>query len=420
MKRIGLVVFAIMWNCMAHGGVIPMLFPFEGEYFVDEVPYTNAINLRLQLYDAYANGNLLCEDSNPAVQVTDGYYMTYVGDDVVAGSLSNALSAGEVYVQPIIDGTNQANRVFLAPVSYALRAASIPSNSISSAMIEQEAVQAAHLADGAVGIDKLDSDVDERYLNVSGDAMTGTLDMGRQQITNASSLALCKNPNYSSLPLMTITNYYNILYVRGASTLSLEGAIRAPAFELTENMFSLKCIQHAYDGAVLGTNYTVSFSTPTNVMNEIRVTGHLNMQGSAISNAFFSGDGSGLVNLPATGLTTNAADARYVQRSGDNFITGSLTVADGAYGLIQIGVNDGINIGENSITEEGVFYPEGTSIFQDKIRFSGANDNGLIIMGDETNVIVGARQLLGDWSASGLRVPQQGDISMGTYTNGTF
>lgn len=419
MKRIALVVVAIMWNCMAHGGEIPMLFPFEGEYFVDDVPYTNAINLRLQLYDAYANGNLLCEDSNPAVQVTDGYYMTYVGDDVVAGSLSNALSAGEVYVQPIIDGTNQANRVFLAPVSYALRAASTPSNSISSAMIKQGAVQAVHLADGSVGADKLDSDVDERYLNVSGDAMTGTLDMGRQQITNASSLVLCKSPSYIPVPIV-ITNFYSSLYIKGATALNLEGAIWTPTFALTENKLSLMCIQRAYNGAVLGTNYTVSFSTPTNVMNEIRVTGHLNMQGSAISNAFFSGDGSGLVNLPATGLTTNAADARYVQRSGDNVITGSLTVADGAYGLIQIGVNDGINIGENSITEEGVFYPEGTSIFQDKIRFSGANDNGLIIMGDETNVIVGARQLLGDWSASGLRVPQQGDISMGTYTNGTF
>ena len=369
MKRIALVVVAIMWNCMAHGGEIPMLFPFEGEYFVDDVPYTNAINLRLQLYDAYANGNLLCEDSNPAVQVTDGYYTTYVGDDVVAGSLSNALSAGELYVQPIIDGTNQANRVFLAPVSYALRAASIPSNSISSAMIEQEAVQAAHLADGAVGIDKLDSDVDERYLNVSGDAMTGTLDMGRQQITNASSLAFCKNPNYSSLPLMTITNYYNILYVRGANVLHLECGIWTPSFELGENYLSLKCIQRSY-GAIIGTNYTVSFSTPTNVMNEIRVTGHLNMQGSAISNAVFVGSEIMVSNILVTG---------------------------------------------------GAFHQEdGLTIDHDQIVFSGASSSGELVMGNETNLIVGTRQLLGDWSASGLRVPQQGDISMGTYTNGTF
>ena len=212
--------------------------------------------------------------------------------------------------------------------------------------------------------------MDERYLNVSGDAMTGTLDMGRQQITNASSLAFCKNPNYSSLPLMTITNYYNILYVRGASTLSLEGAIRAPAFELTENMFSLKCIQHAYDGAVLGTNYIVSLSTPTNVMNEIRVTGHLNMQGSAISNAVFVGSEIMVSNILVTG---------------------------------------------------GAFHQEdGLTIDHDQIVFSGASSSGELVMGNETNLIVGTRQLLGDWSASGLRVPQQGDISMGTYTNGTF
>ena len=92
----------------------------------------------------------------------------------------------------------------------------------------------------------------------------------------------------------------------------------------------MKCIQRAYNGALLGTNYTAKLSTTTNVMNEIRVTGHFNMQGNAISNGVFVGDGSGLVNLPEVGLSTNTADGRYINAEGDT-MTGAFTNLNSAY-----------------------------------------------------------------------------------------
>lgn len=228
MKRLKAFLAVVMLSIAASGGDIPMLFPFEGEYFVNGTPYTNSIILRLQLFDAPAGGNLLYEDSNSVVQVSDGYYFTYVGDDTATGSMSNALASGEVYVQAVVDGTNQGNRIFLAPTAYALRAASIPSNSICSALIQNEAVQAAHLANGTVGVAKLAPDVDARYLNVSGDAMAGTLNMSGQQITNTASISLCGNPSF--IPPIILTNYYSTLFVKGVQNIIAEGGISTPAF----------------------------------------------------------------------------------------------------------------------------------------------------------------------------------------------
>ena len=54
----------------------------------------------------------------------------------------------------------------------------------------------------------------------------------------------------------------------------------------------------------------------------------LHIHGDLRVDGAFSGDGSGLTNLPVTGLTTNAADARYVNVSGDA-MTGTLSVAGG-------------------------------------------------------------------------------------------
>jgi len=43
----------------------------------------------------------------------------------------------------------------------------------------------------------------------------------------------------------------------------------------------------------------------------IRIESRMDANGQIISNALFVGDGSGLTNLPVTGLTSNEADARY-------------------------------------------------------------------------------------------------------------
>lgn len=85
----------------------------------------------------------------------------------------------------------------------------------------------------------------------------------------------------------------------------------------------IKLIATHYGGYFVDNTATLQISG--NIPNEIDVFGHFDMQGNYISNAVFVGDGSGLTNLPVTGLDTDTADARYVKKLGDT-ITGPLLV----------------------------------------------------------------------------------------------
>ena len=218
LKQAGLgCIVVAMCFCMLAPAEMPRQFYYE-DYCngTNGLPYTGVIHLQLQLYSTATNGACLYEDSN-TVEVVDGFYATLIGDNTVAGSLTNALAGGQTYVQVIIDGTPLSPREPLVPVPYALNAAGVASNAITAAMISSSAVQASHLSSGSVTASKLASDVVEQYVDASGDVMTGSLDMG----------------------------------------------------------------------------------------------------GHSIVNARFVGDGAGLTNLPMTGLTSNAADDRYVNVAGD-------------------------------------------------------------------------------------------------------
>ena len=164
---LGLVVSAL--------AEMPLQFWYE-DYLADTngFPVSANVQLRLQLYSSSTSGICLYEDSN-TVEVVDGFYATLIGDNTVWGSLSHALAGGEIYVQVIADGEILTPREQLIPVPYALMAAGIPSNSVSSAMLMSGAVQNSQLADGAVTTDKLAGDVDSRYVNASGDTMSGPL-----------------------------------------------------------------------------------------------------------------------------------------------------------------------------------------------------------------------------------------------------
>jgi hypothetical protein len=164
---LGLVVSAL--------AEMPLQFWYE-DYLADTngFPVSANVQLQLQLYSSPTNGICLYEDSN-TVEVVDGFYATLIGDNTVSGSLSNALAGGEIYVQVIADGDILTPREQLIPVPYALVAAGIPSNSVSSAMLMNGAVQNPQLADGAVTTDKLAGGVDSRYVNASGDTMSGPL-----------------------------------------------------------------------------------------------------------------------------------------------------------------------------------------------------------------------------------------------------
>lgn len=685
LKRVGRSC-AGMWLglCLLASAEMPRLFYFE-DCCADSngVPYSGYLNLQLQLYPAATGGTCLYEDAR-VVFFTNGFVATAIGDDTVSGSLSNALAGGEAYVQVIVDGDALSPREPLVPVPYALQAASVGSNAISSAMIGPGAVQGDHVADGAIAAGKLASDVDDRYVNASGDALEGDFSLAGSLIFLPTTECVL-SPGFQSDGDVTIHwmtesgTYFKYgetasggdrfhfgsdgsfqawgdiysqngiitdggLSVYGGASVSGDlavgdhftvaasnGAVAARSMRLgsvvlggTSNALVMPNIADSASGAVrigvdegtlfgdwdlegrgsvryepeIGTNqyalWVRNFGATTNdargllvttpeysdgegiifhaaskagasmasrfivetdgdvgvgvndpqskfhVAGNARVSGDLliphgqnimppnfqpvawgaegvwgpdaylnlgfirelhvaenayfphkvrigtsddsarlnvsapallnptyaarftsaeeadsdqargvlvnfpnNTNGGAIlfhamsgagpytnsrfvvkadgkvgigtaypeatlhvnGNVRFDGvvqaDGSGLTNLPVTGWTTNEADARFVRTTGDNLVVGSLKVDNGTDNLIEIGVHEGITIGDLTITDEGVFHPEGTSVYMDKIRFSGANDSGQIIMGEETNVIVGTRQLKGDWTVDG-------------------
>lgn len=182
--------------CSRAPAEIPQRFYFEDSYVTADGPYTGEIDLKLQLYSAQTEGQLLYEDSS-VVPVVEGHYVTLIGDDTTFGSLREARLAGENWVQVIVNGTVLEPRELLVPVPFALQAAGVSEDAITAKMIRQGAVQSQHLAEGSITADKLASDVktrlistsggakgvlnittndaDARYVNVTGDTMTGPL-----------------------------------------------------------------------------------------------------------------------------------------------------------------------------------------------------------------------------------------------------
>ena len=157
-------VLVAFYSCMLALAEMPRQFYFEDFHNdTNGIPFTGFIGLQLQLFaDATNNWPCLYEDSN-TVEVVDGFYATLIGDNTVFGSLSNALAGGETYVQVIIDGVPLSPREPLVPVPYALNAASLATNVVTSAAI----------SDGAVTASKLAADVDDRFINADGDTMEG-------------------------------------------------------------------------------------------------------------------------------------------------------------------------------------------------------------------------------------------------------
>ena len=407
LKQLGLGCLMVWWFCMTASGSMPLLFPFEGEYYTNGYPSNESINLRLQLYDEPTGGNFLYEDSNSVVQVTNGYYRTFIGDDPATGSgpLATALVGGEVYVQVIINGSNSPNREFLAPMPYALSAATVASagDIVVGSLSTTGAVSASAMVLGNTTLDdeylgwngsplinltenslvggwmagslastgtitaaKFEGsaypDLEEAIagkLDVSGDSMAGVLDLGQFNMTNAIGIYGPTTTNASNLTIMAGSRiggggYGGTLFLLGGGNgYSGYGGVVINPFLIVTNIFA-----PSGAGSSSGSNLTIhagdahyTASTTGGVLRLsggaglygaspgwIRLESRVDANGNTLSNASFVGDGSGITNLPVTGLTTNTADERYVNAAGDtlagNLDLGrySMTNAIGIYG----------------------------------------------------------------------------------------
>ena len=126
---------------------IPELLNCQGR-LVDGTNLVNGdVEMTIHLWDAptgSGSGWPGCTDSS-TVQVVDGLYSTYIGDDVSFGSLDNALlNQTQVWVEVIV-GTNVLSpREQLMSVGYARYAGKMPANAVKMDMIAPDQIQSWH------------------------------------------------------------------------------------------------------------------------------------------------------------------------------------------------------------------------------------------------------------------------------------
>jgi hypothetical protein len=127
----------------------PSLINYQGR-LVDGTNLVNGlVGLTLRLFDSPAGGTLLYEDSN-TVTVVDGLYDTALGDNTVAGDLSDSLNATELWIEVVVNNVPLSPRERVQSVAYALRSASVASGAIDTAALADGAVTGSKLAGASV------------------------------------------------------------------------------------------------------------------------------------------------------------------------------------------------------------------------------------------------------------------------------
>ena len=126
MKRLiatGLVV-AVAANLWAQA---PEMFRYQGRLASGATVVNATLPMSFKLYNAPNGGTKMYEDSN-SVAVVNGLYSTYVGDNTVFGSLTNAMTNAAVYLELTINGETLSPRERLVSVPYALNAGASSAN----------------------------------------------------------------------------------------------------------------------------------------------------------------------------------------------------------------------------------------------------------------------------------------------------
>jgi len=163
----------------ASAQVVPELINYQGKLMDGTNLVNGDINISFRLYDAPTGGAFpYCEDSG-TVSVVDGVYSAFIGDDVVWGSLDNALIQTQVWIEVVIDGTNiMSPREQLVSVGYARYAAGLPANAVKSHMIDSGQIYNYHIHGGEITGDKIGSGTISNANLATGSVTSDTLEDG--------------------------------------------------------------------------------------------------------------------------------------------------------------------------------------------------------------------------------------------------
>lgn len=139
MKRVAVVlalVSAVGLTQAAFGWEVPPhLINYQGRLLNGTNLVNGNVELELRLFKALAGGSPLYVDSN-TVTVVDGLYSTFIGDNTVSGSLVEALTNTEVWVEVAVNGVALSPRERLSSVAYSLATRGIRVDDYGNVYIE--------------------------------------------------------------------------------------------------------------------------------------------------------------------------------------------------------------------------------------------------------------------------------------------
>ncbi|OQA27376.1 MAG: hypothetical protein BWY59_01096 [Verrucomicrobia bacterium ADurb.Bin345] len=121
------VAFMLTVGSLFVSAAMPPYVNYQGRLMDGTNLVNGSVGLTLRLYDAIVGGSLLYEDSNN-VDIVDGLYSTFLGDDTVSGTLTGALSSGTAYLEVSVNGAALEPRERVVSVGYALNAGDVPGN----------------------------------------------------------------------------------------------------------------------------------------------------------------------------------------------------------------------------------------------------------------------------------------------------
>lgn len=100
-------------------GQAPALVNYQGRLVNGTNLVNGTVGLSLRLFAAPSGGTALYEDSN-TVTVADGLYATFIGDNTTSGTLTNALTGTDVWIEVAVNGTALSPRERMVSAPYAL------------------------------------------------------------------------------------------------------------------------------------------------------------------------------------------------------------------------------------------------------------------------------------------------------------
>ncbi|HMP71628.1 MAG TPA: hypothetical protein PKE55_00020 [Kiritimatiellia bacterium] len=112
----------------------PSMIHYQGRLLENAALLNGQISLELGLYNQAAGGTLLFLNSN-TVTVVDGLYEAMIGDNPIHGSLSEALTHNQVWLEVIINGVPLSPRERLVSVPYALSTSGLQARDVNTIII---------------------------------------------------------------------------------------------------------------------------------------------------------------------------------------------------------------------------------------------------------------------------------------------